>query len=478
MIPKTILDRRYYTNFDNYFIGEDYSCLLDFLPCYFHTKMFPIPSNKVVYQSMYINKDMATKFEINPVINYGGTVSFSVSYSIRRVTQESNVENGVFYNTTSGDTDFVSYNNDFTAFKNNILQVVNQYPTSTFIIIFKLTFSGSSTFTGDDNFGEFLVYFAPFDSSFTQYDMPNVVSGKYRVYTSKIDTAHISNMIFNYLSLNEDSCFMLVRFDLQSYTGQDRNYGYTPQTLPITNKNIARCIALVGTNESDRVGTIDVKLATDALYGFPLGSTTYHSDKNERYWKHRLGFINPILLVFNTDITSTIKFYNATDDSKPSHNETFQFLRYGYTTNVNDIISGFYSIGNYTPKRIQFTHTIFKMLEYYTGETISAINFNDKGFHNKSVEYGDEITIAYRDFSATPPFCESIIVLLYLLKTGGIQSSTIVNNCGTAYQPNLYVTNAVAPQFMGVYSTETDLIYDTSYNEVIPNLPFTDSLAE
>lgn len=478
MIPKTILDRRYYTNFDNYFIGEDYSCLLDFLPCYFHTKMFPIPLNKVVYQSMYINKDMATKFEINPVINYGGTVSFSVSYSIRRITQESNVENGVFYNTTSDNSNFVSYNNDFTTFKNNILQVVNQYPTSTFIIIFKLTFSGSSTFTGDDNFGEFLVYFAPFDSSFTQYDMPNVVSGKYRAYTSKIDTAHISNMIFNYLSLNEDSCFMVVRFDLQSYTGQNRNYGYTPQTLPITNKNIARCIALVGTNENDVVGTIDVKFATDALYGYPLGSLAYHSDSDERYWKHRLGFINPILLVFNTDITSAIKFYDTTDDNKPLHNATFQFLRYGYTTNVNDVISGFYSIGNYKPKEIQFTHTMFKMLEYYTGKTITAINFNDIGFHDKSVNYGDTITIASRDFSNRPPFCESIIVLLYLLKTGGIKSSTIVNNCGTAYQPNIYVTNTVAPQFMGVYSSRTSLIYDDSYDEVIPNLPFADLLAE
>lgn len=192
MTPKTILDREYFTNFDSIFVGSDFSCLLDFLPCYFHTKMFPMTQNKEIYQTMYINKDMLSKFDVFPVIKYSGNVRFSVYFALRRITESSDVRNGNYYNITTTALDFTDYST--ITFRTKLSNALNQYPNDTFILIFKLYFTASTSFSGDDDFGEFLVYFSPVDSDVSESNMPNVTSGKYK-QTSKIDVKHISNMI-------------------------------------------------------------------------------------------------------------------------------------------------------------------------------------------------------------------------------------------------------------------------------------------
>lgn len=476
MIPKTILDRQYYTNFDSMFVGNDYSCLLDFLPCYFHTKMFPMTQNKEIYQTMYIDKNMLSKFDVFPVINYGGNVSFSVSYALRRITTSSNVGIDAFYNTTSGGTEFVTYNAD--SFYNDISNTLNQYPMSTFILMFKLNFTNSTSFSGDNDFGEFLVYFSPVDSTVSKSNMPNVVSGQYKE-TSKIDVKHISNMILNYLSLNEDACFMVMRFDLQSYTAINRSLSGSYTTLTITAKNIARCIALVGNIENENiVKTIKTEVASKSFYGKTYGSSII--DYSDAKAKHdNLGFDSPVLLIFNTDVLSTIEFYGV-DEDRYSPFAIYQFFKYGYSDNVNDLVTGFYYLSSALRSGIVFVPFVLKTFEAYTNQTITSFNFNDISFHNRKIKYGSNgMNISFAGYLTTDRvYCASVVVLLYLFRTGGIESTTKVNNCGTGCHPNVYYENGLAPQISSLYSATNDFVYfgDTEYKN--KNIPYVDLLEE
>lgn len=476
MTPKTILDREYFTNFDSIFVGSDFSCLLDFLPCYFHTKMFPMTQSKQIYQTMYINKDMLSKFDVFPVINYGGNVNFSVSYALRRITESSNVRYDNYYNTTTGGTEFTSFTT--ITFYDDISSTLNQYPTDTFILIFKLNFYNSTSFSGDNDFGEFLVFFSPVDSSVSKSNIPNVVTGQYK-QTSKIDVKHISNMIFNYLSLNEDACFMVMRFDLQSYTFDGRIMTSSSyQILTLSSKNIARCIALVGNIENNGLITsIKANLGSQSFYGKPYG-TSYSSFNDEKAKYNNLGFDRPILLVFNTDILSTINFHRS-GDSPSVQTNPLQFLRYGYSDNVNDLVTGFYFLSSSSYTRILLIPFVFKKFETYTGQTITSFNFYDKGFHDRLLNYGNMVISIIENPTSWYLYCVSIVVLLHLLETGGIESSTKVYNCGTGCQPNLYYPNqlGLAPQLSSIYSTKNDFIYN-GYQEYDRSIPYVDLLSQ
>lgn len=141
---------------------------------------------------------------------------------------------------------------------------------------------------------------------------------------------------------------MVMRFDLQSYTFDDRiMYTSNYQKLTITSKNIARCIALVGNIErEDVITSISVNIGSQSFYGKPY-STSYTNLKDDNVKYNNLGFDRPVVLVFNTDVLSTIGFCKVSD-SPSIQGLPYQYLKYGYSDNVNDLVTGFYYLTSVT----------------------------------------------------------------------------------------------------------------------------------